>query len=123
MPSLRVLVAGGGAAAAEAVLALRELAGDRVRVELLAPGDTLSPRPLSVLTPFGGAPARALDLGRLGARLHRGALAAVEPDRHVVRTTDGGELAYDRLIVATGARGADGVPGAVTFRGAVHAGA
>ena len=31
---------------------------------------------------------------------HRGALAAVDPDAHEVRTTDGGRLGYDRLIVA-----------------------
>jgi sulfide:quinone oxidoreductase len=33
----RVLIAGGGVAALEAALALRALAEDRVRVELLAP--------------------------------------------------------------------------------------
>ena len=42
--------------------------------------------------------------------------------RHEVRTTDGGRLGYDRLIVATGARSVDGVPGATTFRGPLSAG-
>ena len=34
---LRVLVAGGGVAGMEAVLALRELAGERLEITLLAP--------------------------------------------------------------------------------------
>jgi sulfide:quinone oxidoreductase len=33
----RVLIAGGGVAAIEALLALRDLAGDHVDIELLAP--------------------------------------------------------------------------------------
>jgi sulfide:quinone oxidoreductase len=43
--------------------------------------------------------------------------------RREVRTTDGGRLSYDRLIVAPGAHAVDGVPGAVTFRGPISAGA
>src|SRR4051794_41558931 len=46
---LRVLIAGGGVAALEAVLALRALAGERVRLELLAPGEDFVQRPSSVL--------------------------------------------------------------------------
>ena len=41
---------------------------------------------------------------------------------HTVRTTDGGRLGYDRLVVATGARSVDGVPGATTFNGPLSAG-
>ena len=51
---LRVLVAGGGVAAIEAVLALHALAGDRVSIEMLAPGDDFVERPSSVLSPFSG---------------------------------------------------------------------
>ncbi|MDA0165007.1 NAD(P)/FAD-dependent oxidoreductase [Solirubrobacter ginsenosidimutans] len=39
-----------------------------------------------------------------------------------MRTTDGGRLAYDRLVVAPGAHAIDGVPGAVTFRGLISSG-
>ncbi len=56
MAALRVLVAGGGVAALEAVLALRSLAGDRVRVELLAPTAGFAQRPYSVRSPFSGEP-------------------------------------------------------------------
>jgi sulfide:quinone oxidoreductase len=123
---LRVLVAGGGVAALESVLALRALAGDRVELELLAPAGRFVERPSSVLSPFDGQDAPSVPLDRLfelGVRHHQGALASVEPAARTVRTTDGGRLAYDRLVVAPGARAVDGVPGAVTFRGPISAGA
>ena len=123
---LRVLVAGGGAAAIEAVLALHALAADRVTIELLAPGADFVARPSSVLSPFDGMAAVRVPLGRLGELgivRHHGALEAVDVQGHEVRTTDGARLGYDRLIVATGARAVDGVAGATTFRGPVSAGA
>ena len=123
---LRVLVAGGGVAALETVLALDALAGDRVALELLAPAREFVERPSSVLSPFSGEPAPTVPLDRLselGVRWHRGALAAVDPEAHRIRTTDGGELSYDRLVVAVGARPVDGLPGAITFRGPLSAGA
>jgi sulfide:quinone oxidoreductase len=120
---LRVLVAGGGAAAIEAVLALRALAGERVIVELLAPVDEFVHRPSSVTTPFSGVAAPRVALDRLGVTRHYGALAAVEPGLRRVRTTGGAELAYDRLIVATGARSVAGVHGATLFHGPVSTGA
>ena len=121
-----MLVAGGGVAAIEAVLGLHALAGERVAIELLAPGGDFVERPSSVLFPFSGqaAPRVSLDrLAELGVTVHRGALGAVDVDAHEVRTTDGGRLGYDRLIVATGARPVDGVPGATTFSGPRSAGA
>ena len=101
---MRVLVAGGGVAAVEAVLALRALAADRVEVELLAPGDDFVHRPASVLTPFSGSAAPRLPLDRLGVTRHEGALAAIDVERRLARTTGGRELHYDQLIIATGAR-------------------
>jgi sulfide:quinone oxidoreductase len=120
---MKVLVAGGGVAALEAVLALRALAGDRVDVELLAPGDDFVHRPSSVLTPFTGAAAPRVALERLGVRRHAGALAAVDVPAHEARSSSGARLPYDRLVVATGARSVEGVPGATTFRGPHSAGA
>jgi sulfide:quinone oxidoreductase len=120
---LRVLVAGGGVAALESVLALRSLAGDRVAVELLAPGADFAHRPFSVRSPFTGEPASQITFDRTHVTHHRGALAEVDPAHHEVRTTDGGRLPYDRLIVAVGAQPVDGVPGATLFRGPVSAGA
>ena len=120
---LRVLIAGGGVAALEAVLALRSLAGDRVALELLAPGGEFAHRPYSVTSPFTGEAVPRIAFDRTHVRHHRGSLAEVDPGRHVVHTTDGGELPYDRLIVALGAQPVDGVPGATLFRGPISAGA
>jgi len=54
MPSQpeRIRVAGAGVAGLEAVLALRELAGERASVQLLAPEPQLVYRPLVVLERF-----------------------------------------------------------------------
>ena len=122
----RVLVAGAGVAALETVLALRELAGSRVTVELLAPAAELVHRPSAVETPFGGPPAARVDLRQLaddlGVRLHRDALASVDTATHHVYTRDGDYVPYDVLVVATGARSREAVPGALTFRGPMSAG-
>jgi sulfide:quinone oxidoreductase len=122
----RVVVAGAGVAAVECVLALHELAGARIGLELLAPAAELVHRPSSVKTPFGGAPAARIDLSRLavdlGIRHHRGALASVEPGSHRLFTRDGGYVPYDLLVVATGAHSREAIPGAVTFRGPMSAG-
>jgi sulfide:quinone oxidoreductase len=125
VPPLRVLVAGGGVAAIETVLALRALAGERVAIELLAPSDEYVQRQFAVRSPFDGAPEPRVALGglpALGVVHHHGALAAVDAERREVRTTGGVRLGYDRLVVAPGAHAIDGVPGAVTFRGPISSG-
>jgi sulfide:quinone oxidoreductase len=89
-----VLVAGAGVGAIECVLALRELAGSRFAVELLAPAAELVHRPSAVETPFGGEPAARVDLrqlaGGLGVRLHRDALASVDPAKPSCRAAHAG---------------------------------
>ena len=124
---LRVLVAGGGVAAIEAVLALHALAGGSRRDRTARPRRGLR----------GAAVVGALTVRREGARAgaagparcSSGSCATAARSarstcrRHEVRTTDGVRLGYDRLIVATGARSVDGVPGATTFRGPLSAGA
>ena len=50
---LRVLVAGGGVAGLETLLALRDLAGDRVERTLLTPEEEFVYRPMAVGEPFG----------------------------------------------------------------------
>jgi sulfide:quinone oxidoreductase len=105
---LQVLVAGGGVAALETVLALRDLAGDRVCTTVLAPNEELVYRPLSVCEPFSiAAPARyplAPMLGELGAELIADELAWVDAERRVVRTRAAAELEFDALVLALGAR-------------------
>ncbi|CAN5467609.1 hypothetical protein BH10ACT11_BH10ACT11_06630 [soil metagenome] len=116
---LRVLIAGGGVAALETLLALRALAGDRVAPMMFAPDPSFHYRPLSVTEPFGRAIARNLDLAEValehGATFLRDGLAEVDTTQRVATTTGGRELDYDVLVIAIGARGADGIKGALTF--------
>jgi sulfide:quinone oxidoreductase len=118
---LHVLVVGAGVAGLEAALALRELAEDRVEVELLAPEDDFVYRPLSVAEPFRQGEARRFPLARLvelaGARLTRGTLARLDLDGHLATTAEGDELAWDLLLLTLGARTREGIPGGLTFRG------
>ena len=59
----RVLIAGGGIAALETALALRDLAGDRVRIDLLAPERYLTYRPLPVADALALRRTPRFDLG------------------------------------------------------------
>jgi len=117
----RVLIAGGGVAALEAMLALRALAEERVAVELLAPEPHFWYRPLAVAEPFGLGNAHQLELSRLtaaaGALFSPGALASVDSGRQIARTAQGVEIGYDLLLLAVGAVPREAVPGALTFRG------
>jgi sulfide:quinone oxidoreductase len=117
----RVLIAGGGVAGAEALLALHELAPDSASVELLAPDPDFTYRPLSVAEPFGRAATRRVPLAVLaaehGARYRRDGLARVDAQRRVAHTAAGEQLPYDFLVLAIGARARVALPGALTFRG------
>lgn len=118
----RVLIAGGGVAALEAMLALHDLAGHRVHLMLLAPETTFVYRPVSVGEAFGRSEARSYPLEGLvedcpGTELIPDSLAAVRADRRVAVTGRGSEIPYDRLVVALGAKPVNMLPGALAFRG------
>jgi sulfide:quinone oxidoreductase len=124
----RVLVAGAGPAALEFALALREWAGNRARITILAPGDRFVYPPFAVMEPFAPAPAltRPLPIVVAAARaeLRRGALAAVEPQRRMAITDAGERIPYDYLVVAVGARTRPALPApVVTFAGIADVGA
>jgi len=114
-----VVIAGGGVAALEALIALHGLAGDQVRVTLLAPEPDFVYRPLAVAEPFclGHATHHPLsDVARdFGAEVVRGALAAIDPGRRTVTTSDGSTLSYDSLLVAVGAFSQPVSDHAITF--------
>ncbi|HEX6117057.1 MAG TPA: FAD-dependent oxidoreductase, partial [Solirubrobacterales bacterium] len=118
---LRAVIAGGGVAGLEALLALRSLAGERAEVVLLTPGDEFEFRPLLVAEPFGLELSMRLELAPIvaeaGAEHRREALASVDPAARVVTTSAGAEIAYDALLVAPGARPVEAVPGALSFAG------
>jgi sulfide:quinone oxidoreductase len=116
---MRVVIAGGGVAGLEAMLALRALAGDRVEIELLCPIDRFVYRPLLVAEPFGHAPTTIVDLASVvadsGADHRRDSLQSVELGARVVHTRAGARIEYDALLIALGAQPVEVVPGALTF--------
>ncbi|MGZ4438857.1 MAG: NAD(P)/FAD-dependent oxidoreductase [Gaiellaceae bacterium] len=117
----RVVIAGGGVAALEATLALRELAENRVSIEVIAPEHDFVYRPLAIAEPFRVGEARTFPLAALvedaGACLRRDYVTAVDLGGHAVELPDGGRVEYDALLVALGTRAYEGVPGALTFAG------
>ena len=117
----RVLIAGGGVAALEAALALRELGEGRVSVEMLAPEPQFWYRPLAVAEPFDLGEVKHFDLAELaaaaGATFSPGALSGVDAGGRLAHTSAGSSVSYDVLLVACGAGPTPAVPGALTFRG------
>lgn len=122
---LRVLVAGGGVAGLETVLALRALAGDLVDIELLASEPRFWYRPLSVAEPFDTGTARQFELAQIAetvtAGFMLGQLTSVDTDANLARTSHGTEIEYDALVVACGAQPRSALTGALTFRGPADA--
>ena len=117
----RVLIAGGGVAGIEALLALNDLAGDRVEIELVAPETEYVYQPLAVVAPLDvGEPPR-FELSAiahdLGAEYRLGAITSIAPDQSIARTRNGEEIFYDVLLIASGATPEEAIPGALTYRG------
>jgi sulfide:quinone oxidoreductase len=114
-----ILVAGGGFAGVEAVVALRALAGTRPRITVLAPETALERRPEGVGTPFGFGGPVPLPLVEVRKRAHFelevGSLASVDPARRLATDDRGRPLAFDALVVAVGARTRPALAGALTF--------
>ena len=118
---MHVLIAGGGVAALEAALALRDLAEGRVSVELLAPDPQFWYRPMAVAAPFKLGEVEQLELEalahRIGASFTPGALVGVDAWRHIAHTSKNTQIEYDVLVIACGALAIPAIPGALTFRG------
>jgi sulfide:quinone oxidoreductase len=107
-PQHQVVVAGGGIAALEFVLALRDLAGDRVDLTLVAPDRELLLRPTLVGEPLGGMAGTRRSLSTiakdLDTRLVPASVKAVDPERGRIVLRAGGAVDYDTLVLAPGAR-------------------
>jgi NADPH-dependent 2,4-dienoyl-CoA reductase/sulfur reductase-like enzyme len=118
-PTATVLIAGGGIAALELLLALRVLAGPHVSVTLLTANPQLRPRAMTVAEPFGRGGGQEYDWAQIAreqrAALVLDALVAVDVDERIVFTHSGRRLHYDVLAVATGARRIEPFAGALTF--------
>ncbi len=114
-----MVIAGGGVAALEALLVLRELAEDRVEIDVIAPNGEFVYRPLEFAALFRDERVRRFDLKRIvadsGATLVPDRLEAVWPDAKTVVTGGGRKLGYDSLLIAIGTRLRVAVPGAITI--------
>jgi sulfide:quinone oxidoreductase len=122
----KVLIVGGGVGALEAALALGNLAGDRVEVEMCAARSDFVYRPFAVGEPYGASRVLRYDLeqltDRFGAEFRLDNITAVDPAQHCAATHDGEEIPYDHLIVACGSRLLWSIPGATTFWGVADEG-
>ncbi|MDO9410894.1 FAD-dependent oxidoreductase [Patulibacter sp.] len=115
----RVLVAGGGVAALEVLLALREHGPTSFHTTLLSPDDRFRYRPLSAYAGLAPDASRTVDLARFAAAAGAGLvcdrLATLDAEAQVARTAHGGAIAFDAMVLATGAIQGEGLPGAITL--------
>ncbi len=115
-----VVVAGGGFAALETMLALRTTFGDALTLSLVSAEPELTFRPTATAEAFAGAPPLVYDLrsiaADLGATYHGARLESAATSAHYVRLSSGSRIGYDALVVAVGARPVSNIAGALTFR-------
>lgn len=118
---VRVLVAGGGVAGLETLMALHTLAGARVELTLIAPEDEFVYRPLGVEEPYSVGRTRRIPMPDAArdaeAAFVAGTIEAVDPDKKMVRTSKKQrlELEYDALVLAIGAEAVPAVAHAMTW--------
>lgn len=114
-----VVIAGGGIAGLEALIALRDLAGERVEVTLVAPTPDFVYKPLIVEEPFSAQPAEHRELAPIaeefGARFVQKAATRADPAARTVELADGSDLSYDMLMVCVGARARPAFRDVITF--------
>lgn len=120
MDRFSVVIAGGGVAAIEGLLRLRRLAGDAVKITLLAPNEEFAIRALSVKEPFALGAAERHPIRQIvrdtDAEWVEDTLAWIDPDGQTVHTGGGAELPYDALLIAVGAKMKPAFEHATTFR-------
>lgn len=118
---MKVVIVGGGVAALEALIALRNLGEERVSIELVTPTADFAYRPLAVAEPFGRGQAKRYDIVQIAgahrAAVHLAGIQSVNAEAHTVLTWDGRSLDYDVLLVAVGARPTTSIPGSITIKG------
>ena len=118
--SPHVVIAGGGVAALETLIALRDLAGDRVDITLIAPDEWFTYRPMAVAVPFAAGHPNHYGLARIAERVQCAGRAGRRPRgplRRAGRPHRGTaeRIPYDHLVLATGARATPAYERAITF--------
>jgi sulfide:quinone oxidoreductase len=115
----RVCIVGGGVAGVEALLALRDMAGDRAQITLIAPDPDFVYKPLLVEEPFGLGPPEQYALQPLaeeaGAEFLLRSVSSVSPEEHTLELNDGSSLDYGHLLVCVGGRYVPALRDAITF--------
>ena len=118
-PKLRVVIVGGGVAALETALALRELAPEQTTITVIAPNEEFVYRPMTVREPFAYTAARRYPLARIvhdaGAELLVDELDWVDPERRTIHTKAGEAIEYDALVLALGAHAVPRYKHAITI--------
>jgi sulfide:quinone oxidoreductase len=113
-----VVIAGGGLAGLESMMALRVLAGG-MHITLLAPNRDFHYRPMAVAEPFSVAEVRHIALVAIahdfGARHLTDALAGVEATEQRIITRSDAEIGYDALVIATGTEIRPAFEGVITI--------
>jgi sulfide:quinone oxidoreductase len=104
----RVVIAGGGVAGLETLLALHSLARDRLDITLVEPEPKFVNRSMAVMHPFKGRRVRGVRIediaAEFGVHWLRRSLDRVSHEERVAVTKDGMELPYEMLVLAVGAR-------------------
>ena len=120
-PRPRVVIAGGGIAGIEAVLALRAFAPDLLDVLVIDPGRHFRIPSTAMGRAFGIGPQGDVPLAELveraGAEFRRARLVAVDADRRTAMLAGGELVVFDHLLVAVGARREPYLSEALAFRG------
>jgi sulfide:quinone oxidoreductase len=105
---LEVVIAGGGVAALEAALALRDMAGDRIALRLVTPSSEFVYRPMTVREPLAFARAERFPIREIAdhaqAELLHDKLVAVDVPAGEVHNESGATLRFDALLLGLGAR-------------------
>jgi sulfide:quinone oxidoreductase len=116
---MRVVVAGGGVAGVEALLALHDLAGERVELTVIEPEVEFVFRPMATAEAFGRGVGERRPMIRVaadvGADFIRGRLTGVDQDRRLALLESGEPVPFDALVVAVGARSAPAYRGVLTW--------
>lgn len=115
----RIVIAGGGVAALEALMALHDLGEAQFDITLVAPGEDFVLRAMAVAVPFSAGHVTRVPLddvcAEFGATPRRAAVVAVDGAARRVVCSDGAELDYDVLVLATGAVSRPAYANALTF--------
>ena len=116
---MEIVIAGGGVAGLEGLLAVHRALRDRAHLTLIAPDPDFSYRPLAVAEPFGLGHAHRVPLTRFaadtGAELVIDSVAGVDDAARQARLASGDTRSFDALLLAPGGRAVAGVEGATTW--------